>query len=162
MPSSMPILREETIGYINSLPVDLKIIDVGAGCGTYADALPDRIMDAVEIYEPYITKFKLLSKYNEVFNVNIRDFDCKGYDLMIMGDVLEHLSVFDAQTYLDYAYNVVDYIVIVVPYQMKQGVYRGNGFERHLQDDLTEEVFLERYPQFKLLAGTDKFGLFIK
>ncbi len=42
-------------------------------------------------------------------------------------------------------------ILLVVPYLCKQGAYRGVESERHLQPDLTPEIFNKRYPGFQVL-----------
>ena len=55
-------------------------------------------MDAVEAYKPYIEQYRLNDVYSTVFHAKIEEFDqLAGYDLIIMGDVLEHLSVAAAQ-----------------------------------------------------------------
>jgi hypothetical protein len=44
-------------------------------------------IDAVEIREPYIEEFNLEDKYDNVFNMDILDFeeeDFGGYDLIIL------------------------------------------------------------------------------
>ncbi len=58
-------------------------------------------MDAVEAYGPNL---RLLNGYRKFFRADIRGFRYDRYDLIIFGDVLEHLSVEDAQTVPDYAW----------------------------------------------------------
>jgi uncharacterized protein (UPF0218 family) len=55
---------------------DSKILDVGAGEGTYYNYLHDwfKHMDAVEIFKPNIVNYKLEQKYHKVYNIDIKDF----------------------------------------------------------------------------------------
>lgn len=82
------------------LAPDAKILDVGAGGGTYYKLLgPQYNWTAVEIWKEsaeYIKQF-----YNTVYQIDIRDFQYQeDYDLIIFGDILEHLSVEDAKKVL--------------------------------------------------------------
>ena len=118
-------------------------------------------MDAIEIFANYIEQFDLNSKYNKVILGDIREFDFRDYDYIIMGDVLEHLSVKDAQQVIKRIQDLDILCLIAVPYNYEQGTYMDNVHETHLQPDLTPEIFLERYPMMKLLVGDDKYGYYI-
>ena len=63
------------------------------GLGTYSDLLRSLgyRMDAVEIYSPYIDKYGLRAKYDNVYCKDILEFDFSQYDFIILGDVLEHI-----------------------------------------------------------------------
>ena len=78
-----------------------------------------------------------------------------------MGDVLEHLSVSDAKKILSIVKENDILCLVAVPYNYEQGTYMDNVHETHLQPDLTHELFLQRYPDFKLLIGDDKYGYYI-
>jgi hypothetical protein len=106
-------------------------------------------------------QFDLNSKYNKVILGDIREFDFRDYDYIIMGDVLEHLSVKDAQQVIKRIQDLDILCLIAVPYNYEQGTYMDNVHETHLQPDLTPEIFLERYPMMKLLVGDDKYGYYI-
>ena len=43
-------------------------------------------------------------------------------------------------------------LIIGVPFLYPQDAIYGNPYERHIQADLTEEIFDERYPGFELLV----------
>ena len=43
-------------------------------------------------------------------------------------------------------------MIIGVPFLYPQDELYGNPWERHIQADLTEELFNERYPGFKMLV----------
>ena len=146
---------------INFKPGD-SILDVGAGSGTYKNLLPNYKMDAVEVHLPNIEKYNLRDKYTTVVNADIRDFEYAYYDLIIFGDVIEHLTVEEAQKVLKYAFNKCKEMIVAVPYNYKQGIVEDNEYEIHKQDDLTHELFLERYPFMKLLYKNEYYGYYIK
>ena len=81
---------------------DIKTaLDVGPGYGTYHRMLGDLIptMDAVEAWEKYIRRHRLRARYRMVHHCDIRDYTAGfDYDLIIFGDILEHLSRDDAMT----------------------------------------------------------------
>lgn len=140
------------------------ILDVGPGIGTYYDLLKDKFqkIDCVEIFKKNIEIFNLNDKYRKVYNQNIKDYKYEYYDLIIMGDIIEHLNIKDATQVLKYALNKCKEIIVAVPYEYSQGIEEGNIYEVHIQDDLTEEIMKKRYPYLKLLYGNSKYGYFIK
>ena len=134
-----------------NVPRDAEILDVGACDGKWRNLLPEyQNMDAVEIYEPNASCIEDL--YRLVVNEDIYDFHYKWYDLVIFGDVLEHLTVERAQAVLEYASHHSSRVVIGVPFLYPQGELYGNPFEQHLQPDLTPELFNERYPGYVVLV----------
>jgi len=165
MPYSCNNYKQEVKDYIDNLfnNKNIKILDVGPGSGTYAKLLNEyKNIDAVEVFESYIKQFNLTSLYNKVFISNILDFDCTDYDLIIMGDVLEHLEIEEAQKLLPYLFSHCKEIIIAVPYNYIQGVYEGNIYEEHKQEDLTLQNMETRYPTLKLLFGDETYGYYIK
>lgn len=134
-------------------PRESRILDVGPGEGTYYNLLHDDFpnMDAVEVHEPYIKQFDLERKYGRVYHSSICDFDnFDGYDIVLMGDVLEHITVEEAQKAIARMKNVSE-IMVAVPFENPQGSAGGVASEIHVQDDLTRENFLVRYPELKEL-----------
>ena len=130
-------------------PADASILDVGAGDGKWRLLLHEYPnMDAVEVFGPNAEK---LTGYRRVFRADIVNFEYEHYDLVIFGDVLEHMTVVDAQAVLEYARPRCEDLIIAVPFLYKQGVLYGNHYEIHLQDDLTPKLFEERYPGFDVL-----------
>ena len=138
-------------------------LDVGVCDGKWSDLLGDYLtMDGVEIYGPNIVKHKLETKYKHIFNADIRTFQYFEYDLIIFGDVLEHMSIEDAQKVLEYAKPRCKDFLIAVPYQWTNRSHYGNPWEIHIQDDLTPENVLERYPGIKPLFIYDRYGYYAK
>ena len=65
MPHSYPLYKDSVRNwFLQNVPLDTSILDIGAGCGTYSTLIRGYgyKMDAVEIWEPYITKYDL-TKY---------------------------------------------------------------------------------------------------
>ena len=128
-------------------------LDVGACDGKWADLLGHYLtMDAVEIFGPNIREHRLKDKYRRVWECDAYDFRYGWYDLIIFGDVIEHMTVENAQKVIDYARGRCRDMIIGVPFQYPQCELYGNPYERHIQDDLTAEIFNERYPGFEVLV----------
>lgn len=167
MPISFDFYKDIVRDWIlQNISTDLKILDVGPGIGTYSELVRSHgyKMDAVEIWQPYIDTYELNNKYDNVYNDNILDKSSEfidQYDFFILGDVLEHLSAEDGQKFIELLQSKHKKYLVAVPYCMEQGEWEGNVYETHLQPDLTPDIVLERYPQFKFLCGNDRYGYYI-
>lgn len=141
---------EVTKWIMDTFQTDASILDVGACDGTWHRRLLDYSnMDAIEIFDgniPYLTK------YRNVFHADIIGFEYDWYDLIIFGDVIEHMTVENAQKVLNYAWPRCRDMIVAVPFELEQGECYGNHWEIHIQDDLTREIFDERYPGFEVLV----------
>lgn len=131
-----------------------QILDVGACDGIWRLLLPEYPnMDAVEAWAPNADR---LRGYRHVYRSDIRGLPYERYDLIIFGDVIEHLSVGDAQRVLDYARPRCRDMIVAVPFLFPQGEKDGNPYEIHVQDDLTPEIFAARYPGLEVLWDTKR------
>lgn len=140
-------------------------LDVGACDGKWFKLLGDYLtLDAVEIYAPNIVKHNLKDKYQHVYQADIRTFNWAGhyYDLIIFGDVLEHMSVAEAQIVLGEAWTRCRDLIVAVPYRWVNRSHYGNPWEFHIQDDLTPENVLERYPGLMPVFITERYGYYTK
>ena len=140
-----------------------NILDVGAGSGTWRWYLGSGYnIEAIEIWPESVEAIK--NYYNIVYQIDVREFKYPhDYDLIIFGDIIEHLTVEDAQAVLAEAEKHAKHILIGVPYLNPQDNIYGNEAERHLQPDLTHKIFKERYPGYKLLLGRfDYYGYYYK
>lgn len=159
MPYSYGDFKNEVIEHIKlNISEDSKILDVGPGAGTYGSMLRNYNVDGLEIHPPYIQMFKLNEIYKEVHIGDIRDFDVSAYDYIIMGDVLEHLTVDEAKAVLNKMRDKK--IMVAVPYLFEQGEEMGNIYETHHQPDLTHELMIERYG-LNLLYKNERYGYYI-
>ena len=132
----------------NMLSDGAAILDIGAGGATYYNLLgPNYDWTAIEIW-PEAAEF-CRARYNRVLQIDMRQYDWdKDYDLVIFGDVLEHVSVEDAQKLIKKAKAHSNMILIAIPYCYKQEALYGNEAEKHIQDKLTVELFDALYPGF--------------
>lgn len=167
MPTSYNDFKIDIKEYIyKRYSTNIKILDVGPGIGTYAKLLPDyKNIDCVEIYNPYIEQYNLKSLYKNVFNKNILDFEFEYYDIIIMGDILEHLSVDDSLKLLNKILPKCKEIIISVPYLADFNYLyddEPNKNELHIQVDLTEEIMLNRYPMLKRIWSNNRIGVYVK
>lgn len=165
MPVSYKSGKKEVRAYLlNKFFNGGTILDAGPGVGTYYNLLNDRYtLDCCEIHKPYIDQYELSAKYRQCWNEDIRKFEANctsfaNYDIVIIGDVLEHLPVVDAQLLLEQM-KAAKEVIVAVPFQMHQGAIGGVESERHHQPDLTPELFVERYSGFKPLYLMPRRGL---
>ena len=146
-----------------------KILDVGCGQGTYwtlaLQSHKSFEIDAVEIWEPYIEQFNLREKYDRVFVDDIRGWseeDFAGYDLVIFGDVLEHMSHTESVGVWHRAHSAKYGLISVPVIHYPQGAYGGNPYEIHIQEHLTPEHIRETYGPFILDRVYEITGTFVK
>ena len=165
MPNSYGYFKSEIKQwFLNNIPTSKRILDVGPGQGTYSNLLRNHgyRMDAVEIWAPYVDEFNLRTKYDNVYIGNIMQFDWHKYDVIILGDVLEHLSVDDAQSLIGQIHLSGIRCMVAIPYTMRQdGDEYGNIYETHLQPDLTPEIMLTRYPELQPIYANTKYGYYV-
>ena len=102
MPYSGTLLDDKAVQFFNHIKGDVStILDVGVGAGKYGQMWGDAVnpevdMQGVEICLPYFKRFNSIYKkyYTEVHNEDIQDCFNRPeikFDLVIFGDVLEHL-----------------------------------------------------------------------
>ena len=171
MPYSYDHLNDFVNEYVRHHYSKPSIVDLGAGAGKYGKMFRDFAsrIDAVEIFRDNIYRFNLRDIYDHAFNYNLMVFERPAgvYDLAIMGDVLEHLSIEDAdRSLLKYAVAMQCDVLIVVPFNYPQGpncpAVQENPHEEHLQPDLTAEVMAERYPTLVPLHVDKISGVYLQ
>lgn len=117
-------------------------LDIGCGSGTYAKMFPHLEWTGVEIWGPYVEKYGLRDLYPTLHNVDAREWEpTQRYDVVFLGDVLEHMTIQEAQDLvkkLKYPTTVIISIPIG-PYP--QGEYDGNPYEKHITDNWTVDEF---------------------
>jgi hypothetical protein len=135
-----------------------KILDVGAGAGAYSvlskavlqaakEHKPDAVLsiDAIEAYSPYLETYELRQKYNRIFETDarrwVKETDHR-YDLIIMGDILEHLPKEEAISLYFAFLSRTKFLLLSVPctlrnrrwsygYDQQEEEWRENAFEKH-------------------------------
>lgn len=118
----------------------LVVLDVGPGVGTYAKLLagPDvGRMIGLEVWEPYVETYALARYYDEIVIGDVRTSPLPDVDVVILGDVLEHMSRADAVAVWDRAHAVARLAVYLsVPIvHYPQDEIEGNPFEVHVEQD---------------------------
>ena len=137
----MPYSSEEGKGWIadwyRAEAPDFTL-DVGAGSGTYARLLRPihrGYWQAVEVWDPYVERFGLLDLYDDVHVENVmatRHRLKHAPDLILLGDVVEHLELAEAFDVLQWAAATGKHTIVSVPIvHWPQGEIDGNHYETH-------------------------------
>lgn len=158
MPGSSPKGKIAILDWRKELPGVKTILDVGPGWGTYSKLLrnPEEEWDAVEIFEPYIKKFKLHKYYNHIYNVNIVDFtSTRQYDLVILGDVLEHLPKEESLTVLKKIFSFSKYCLLSLPLDEETGANLDNA---HDYWHNIHEIHLSEWSNYDFLKTVSDLG----
>ena len=116
-----------------------SILDLGAGSGTYGRLLrpllpPDVHMTAVEIHAAYVSEYKLWHFYDTVIIADVRSYDAPRADVIILGDVLEHMTKSEAlEVWIRALRNADKAVFLSLPIvEWPQGPMYGNEYERHV------------------------------
>lgn len=114
------------------------VLDVGAGSGTYAQLMRPAhgaCWTAVEAWEPYLAQFGLFGQYDAVITADARGLGAPIFavDLVIAGDVLEHMTREDAQGVLSRIRQTAGNLIVSIPVlHLDQDAVNGNPYERHI------------------------------
>ena len=171
MPFSSKQGKKQTVEWIQEAGDIKTIFDVGAGAGTYPKLLKEThkiLTDAnwigIEAWTDYIKEYDLESKYNTLYNEDIRTFNWSkvpNIDLTIFGDILEHMTKEEAQSLVNTALDHSKYISISIPVKhMPQGASYGNPFEIHVKDNWTHDEVLESFPYIKKSHKLKSIGVY--
>lgn len=166
MPGSVRENDADVIDLVKSLKID-TVLDVGAGQGTYSRLLHSEVktIDALEIWEPYIAQFKLDELYDNVYQFDARlapewMFEV---DLVVFGDVLEHMSESEAVELWAKAGRNAKYGLISVPIiHYPQGAEFGNPYEVHVQEHLHEGKVRDLFGPFDHVFIYEVTGTFVR
>lgn len=145
----MPFSSESGKQYIKSLNLTGdRILDVGAGSGTYRTMFPElgKHWTAVEIWEPYIEKYDLRAKYDEVICQDIRELEIGKYDIAFVGDVLEHMTTAEAQALMKKLRAACKMVIASIPIgYYPQDEFDGNPYERHVVEDYSHDQIVNAF-----------------
>ncbi|MFE0819163.1 class I SAM-dependent methyltransferase [Streptomyces sp. NPDC058847] len=116
------------------------VVDIGPGAGTYVRLARERTPDArwigVEAWGPYVREYGLWTLYDWVIVADVRHLDMytvdRAPDLVILGDVLEHMTQLEARGVIARMRDWAQNLLISVPLaHHPQGEHDGNWFEVH-------------------------------
>ena len=138
MPNSSAEGKDWAFNIVRTLGPINKVLDIGCGSGGYYKLLKPTNEKAfwigVEIFKPYINQFKLKDMYDIVINQNAFHTPAmQGIDLVILGDVLEHMERREAiKVYTRFAKSS-KYVLVALPLGVhKQGIVNANINEKHI------------------------------
>ena len=153
-----PFIKE----IVSRLPHE-RILDIGAGCGTYARMFPNSHKTAIEIWPAYITKYDLMNLYDVLHCEDARTWEPDGhYDVAFAGDVLEHMTREEAGKLLIKLQNAADTVIVSIPLgHYPQGEYEGNPYETHVVDNYSDEEVRAAFgdPDYTKIDG--EIGVYI-
>lgn len=168
MPWSSPAGKQYVVDYVNAVEPDI-VVDVGPGVGTYSSLLrkPNQYWIGVEVWGPYVQKYKLHTLYDKVIVSDVVYWDVVSCDVCICGDVIEHLKPSDARKVIKKLRAKAEHLIMSIPLgYLPQGEAEGNPFERHIDPHWTYTKVFEmagqptKFATFKDEAGIE-IGIFI-
>lgn len=154
MPASAEEGRDVMRGWVDAQHPH-SLLDIGAGCGTYAQwwryRAPRPYLIGVEIWRPYLREFRLDELYDHVIVRDIREMPLPEWprtDVVILGDVLEHMTAPDAIRVWNLACasaRKAVYLSIPIVHS-PQGAVHDNPYEEHVDDHWTHERVMDSFP----------------
>jgi len=170
MPTSSPTGKKQIRQWISKHNIN-KVLDVGCGEGTYPrlfketyTLLKNAEWWGIEAWNSYISEFNLNQLYDTIINNDARKINWDNlpiFDLVIFGDVLEHMTKEESQTLVNQALKRSKFVVISIPIvHSPQGAHGGNPFEVHVKDNWTHQEVLESFPNIVDSQGIKKIGVY--
>jgi SAM-dependent methyltransferase len=135
---------DDTVKAILKRMTLVNVLDIGPGAGKYGQIVqalrqegsPIASLEAIEIDPAYIEHFKLRDIYDVVQLGDATTLPDVGadaqWDLVILGDVLEHFRKSLGQDLMDFLFYRTKYILLVVPIDFIQGAWDGHAAESHI------------------------------
>jgi spermidine synthase len=116
------------------------VLDIGPGAGKYGNmvkAIDKNIkIEAVEIDRSYVKKFKLDTVYDKIHIKPVQKFidshHESEYDLIIFGDVIEHLKKSEGVDALNFFVYRSKNIIVQWPHAYLQNAWEGHVHESHI------------------------------
>jgi predicted TPR repeat methyltransferase len=134
-----------------------SILDIGAGSGTYPKLLKNIVPNAkwigIEAWQPYLEKFSLEQQYDEIHNVDVRNFNwnplSSKVSVTIAGDVLEHITKDEAVELVNTILDHSEHLIISIPVSYcPQDEFEGNPFEEHIKPDWSDEEMKDTFGHY--------------
>ncbi len=152
--------KAETLAWFQKNADNIKtVVDIGPGSGTYikliredAQCCVDAKWIGIEIWPTYITEFNLESRYNQIINADARTVDWAELapDVVIAGDVLEHMTKQDAVSLVDRILAVAKTLIVSIPirYMPQDEHAYENPHEAHIKDDWSHDEVMETWGHY--------------
>jgi hypothetical protein len=134
-------------------------LDAGPGRGIYgtiiASITPECRVTGVEVWEPYVKQYNLANIYDELVIHDIREHDDFDFDLVIFGDIMEHMTAEEAITLWERSAQQARWGYLSIPIiHHPQEPLDGNPYEEHIDEDWSHERVMDSF------AGIQKHALF--
>lgn len=142
----------------------LTVVDVGPGVGTYAKllhGLPVRMI-GIEAWEPYLHTYRLSEFYDELVVADAREVELPACDVVIFGDVLEHMSREDGVALWERgaaAAGRAEYLSIPIVHYPQHEI-EGNPFEVHVEEDWDHDEVLTHFAGIGEFTVGDEVGVY--
>lgn len=166
MPVSLDVYNKDIVNHIRVIN-PTTVLDIGAGKGKYFNLIqsinPNIVCDAVEPVQEYVDQFNLKQKYRNVF-VNdiiehVKSDRINKYDLCIMGDVLEHLFLYEAINIIDALSYKSKFLMIIWPTNLPQDHEWESPFEMHKSNFNLQDISRFNVQIYKKTYGFDRYGI---
>jgi SAM-dependent methyltransferase len=139
MPFSADSFDEITLAALQTLKPS-RILDIGCGAGKYGrmvrNALPDAVIEGVEIEASYVDQFKLKDVYAPMHVMSATSIPERMtddmFDLTIIGDCIEHLPKSAGLDLLNFLTYRSAYTIVVLPEAMVQNSVDNIKSEAHV------------------------------
>jgi hypothetical protein len=142
----MPISADafdKWIGAMVSLLQPSKVCDIGPGAGKYGKMIKKAAarggftshVTAIEIDASYVEEYGLRSIYDEIIiddAINIINTPQVRFDLVMIGDCIEHMRKSSAIDLLNFLVYRSSYICVVYPEKAIQDAWQGHAAEAHI------------------------------
>ncbi len=143
-----PWIRERIWSLAGADPV--SVLDIGPGVGTYAKLLRGPAvahLTGLEVWAPYVETYRLREHYDEIVIGDARTTRLPQADVVVLGDVLEHMPRTDAlqlwERSATAARRAVYLSIPIVHYP--QGEIEANPYEVHVEDDWDHDSVLQAF-----------------
>lgn len=127
------------IGTLIDLLQPANVLDIGPGAGKYGKLIKQKdfqsSVTAVEIDSSYVEQFELADIYDEIIiddAVNLINRPEVRFDLVIIGDCIEHMRKSAGVDLLNFLMYRSGYICIVYPERYIQDAWEGHAAEAHI------------------------------
>lgn len=159
MPTSSIWGKQQTLDWFKTNESNIKtILDIGIGEGTYYNLLTNNNVCnhsewiGIEVWEPYIEKYDLRSKYHKIINEDVRNIDFNSIgkvSVTIAGDILEHITKEQSIVLVEKILDITDWFIISIPIiYYPQGEYDGNPYEEHVKPDWTHSEMMDTWGNY--------------
>lgn len=164
----MPSSSAKGVPFVTAKLVGLEIktvLDIGCGSGKLLRRYkqPGQRWVGVEIWEPYVARYRLRRQYDKIVVADARTLALKrdSFDLAFAGDVLEHMTEEQAVTLFTRMRAAARYCVLSIPMgYYPQGTVYGNVYETHVTNHWTPEKVRAAFGPYDDSSITPPIGTF--